>query len=326
MPGLSEILKIKDSKSFGCLDDTIKSAGDCLKLIITRFPEFTNHDISHSNQVIENLNLIIPNEMKNAFHFSEIYCLLCSAYLHDIGHMIKYEKIFTNHKKDYENYYSGSKFANENISDNEILTNYIRKNHHIFSEEMILNYKVKFGLLKNSAPFIGKICHGHRDKDYSDQKLYPIRSGYADHPINTPLLSIYLNLADELDISEKRAPLILWNFIRPTNPISQLEWEKNFAVRSRHLNTEDNQQIIIDCTFGNNIDNKSRYKLIGAFFLYKNKVQRILNDLHIYLHSYHQFKSIITKNIIVTIDDNLVEEWLDEINDDFININRMGRF
>ena len=67
------------------LDDIKSKAIPLLKKIGETFPEYTLHDISHSENVLENFNLLIPDNLKDRLNIYEIYFLIASTYLHDIG-------------------------------------------------------------------------------------------------------------------------------------------------------------------------------------------------------------------------------------------------
>ena len=56
-----------------------------LEKITEIFPEYTKHDITHSENIIENLTIIISDKLKEDLNEFEIYFLLCSTYLHDVG-------------------------------------------------------------------------------------------------------------------------------------------------------------------------------------------------------------------------------------------------
>ena len=89
-----EILRSKEDgdKLANRLEDIRLKAIPLLKKIGETFPEYTLHDIYHSENVITNLNLLIPDILKEKLNIYEIYFLIASAYLHDIG-MVNFPRL-----------------------------------------------------------------------------------------------------------------------------------------------------------------------------------------------------------------------------------------
>ena len=84
---LEELLAAKASGSRLLQDlERIKEKAEPLLAQIPKtFPEYTEHGASHSKRIIGNLNCIFSDAVKQSFNEYEIYFLLASAYLHDLG-------------------------------------------------------------------------------------------------------------------------------------------------------------------------------------------------------------------------------------------------
>lgn len=82
---LEKILKSKNEDLFNNLKTVREKTEVLLSQISNNFPQYTAHDIKHSDIVIIRLNTIIPNKLKKKLNVYEIFFLLCSAYLHDVG-------------------------------------------------------------------------------------------------------------------------------------------------------------------------------------------------------------------------------------------------
>ena len=54
------------------------------------FPHYPSHGTDHSDRIVQQLSHLLFNRTKPAVKFStaEVYCLLCAAYLHDIGMVV----------------------------------------------------------------------------------------------------------------------------------------------------------------------------------------------------------------------------------------------
>lgn len=188
------------------------------------FPDYTKHNIEHSDKVIKLLDMLISDNLKNYLNEYALYFVLCAAYLHDIGLMI-----------------FGEEFEEEEVlrlKDNPVeLKEYIRDNHHIRSEKFIIqNFKNLYIQNEHQAFIIGKISKGHRKEDLS---LYDIDHKYLEFSINIPLLATFLRIADELDINFERIPLIDGDIVLPQNKVSRHYWETHLNISGISFSEED---------------------------------------------------------------------------------------
>lgn len=186
-----------------------------LEKITEFFPEYTKHDIIHSENIIENLNIIISDNLKEDLNEFEIYFLLCSAYLHDIGMAL------LEHKIEDKNF--------EELKDSqEELRQYIRDNHHFRSELYVNENHQELHIANHhEAAIIGEICKGHRKIDLLS---YETDYKYNHHSINKALLASFLRIADELDIIYDRIPLIDNEIILPESEVSKEQWKTHLTI------------------------------------------------------------------------------------------------
>ena len=128
------------------------------------------NDFIHSNNILNNLDRLVPNEIKinkNIFDKAEIFLLLYAVYLHDIGR-----------------------------SENE---------HHHEKEtyHQILDKPTKYGLKNEFEAYaIAEVCYGHAKE--SEKSIKSIRTNYgiaglSNKPLNLQFLAALLRLADEVD-------------------------------------------------------------------------------------------------------------------------------
>lgn len=202
-----------------------------LEKITDLFTEYTKHDIEHSDKVIKLLDMLISDNLKSNLKEYNLYFLLCAAILHDIGMTIFDEE-----------------FEEEEVlklkNNPEELKEYIRDNHHVRSEKFIIrNYKNLHIQNEHQAYIIGKICRGHRKEDLSQ---YDIDYKYLESTINMPLLAAFLRIADELDITFERIPLIDGNIVLPHNEVSCDYWKNHLSISGVSLSEED--PLLIKCS------------------------------------------------------------------------------
>jgi len=244
-----------------------KQVGPILGRIPVIFEEYTLHDISHSENVIKNMCNFIPAEVKEKLNALEIYLLILSAYLHDVGMAVsKYEedKILKSEKflkfRDkyerevdlIEKYKEEGNTRAAEFYENQIFMDYIRERHHERSYEYIMsNYSGEKGLKmdnENHARVIAKICRAHRldVKDLEEKSEFDREYSMEGDFINLQFLAVCLRLGDTLDADSRRAPKILKEFINPRNPTSKEEWERHLSVPGVGI-TEEKIKINATC-------------------------------------------------------------------------------
>ena len=190
----------------------------------TLLPWFTKHDLDHSDEIIFLLDqLLKPLQNKNDFlNEHELFVLLASAYLHDIGmQFLKLEGI-----------------SIEKLTEKEY--NEVRKKHAELSSNIILK-KVKLSLDRDDfhlpdiddeyiAP-IALVCKSHSTEFFDEviKQLQEKRYTPKGRPFRGELLAALLLIADELDLQGKRV-----NFKETAkfnlSVYSQVHWYKHHYV------------------------------------------------------------------------------------------------
>ncbi len=181
------------------------------------YPTFSLHNTVHSNTIINNLDSFKLSEiLTSELNTYEIFLLLSSAYLHDIGMIIINEK-------------DKEKCERDNLN----LFGYIRDIHHIKSYEYIKKNRQLLKLDDFDAENIALISKGHRrtdikhDSDYENQ-IYTRNGNYT---IRLKLLAALLRLSDELDCSFSRINMELREILeqyKKFDIITQLHWLKHY--------------------------------------------------------------------------------------------------
>ncbi len=181
-----------------CLDDIIKS---CNKIWANPLlPWFTKHDVSHSQEIVHLLGQILSplEETPQKLNEHELFILLASAYLHDIGMQnLKVVDI------------SIDKLTSEEYEQ-------IRKMHAEESFNIILKRLNKtmerddfhLPIIKDDyISIIARVSKGHAT-DFFEESIDYFQQNPAE-PLNrsvrADLLTALLMIADELDLQSKRA-------------------------------------------------------------------------------------------------------------------------
>lgn len=267
-----------------------KQATPILSQIVATFPEFTIHDIRHSDKVLSILDWLLVDKLKEALNQYEIYFLIASTILHDIG-MANLPFLLENNSS-FDRFQAQKKALG--IREAQIFRSYIRSTHHLRSEKLIIEKYSDLSIEnKGQAQIIGRICRGHRDK-LRERKMYDHRTMYRSDAVNVPLLAAFLQLADDLDLDFERAPLILFNAMEISNPLSKTEWEKNLSVTGTGPDADDPLSIFVNATSKSDRVHRALKRM-------EARIQRKLLVLPEHLHQHEAFRQVIPQRITYQI-------------------------
>ncbi len=256
---LIEELRKKDAQT--TIENIIKireNVSPILGRISAFFTDYTNHDVSHCDEVVLNLNWIIPEKVINSLNRYEIQILLLACYLHDVGMALgKSEAEEIARTSNFQLYKRQAAVRDKDKSDEELLRDYIRLIHHRRSEKYIIDNYKELGIEDSSiARAVAILARGHREEDLLDVEKFDSRYYVVSgkDPVCLSFLTGCLRLADELDITRVRAPELLLKLVSPKNSISKKEWEKH---RSTLAIGTDRKKIKIQARCDNPIIHKS---------------------------------------------------------------------
>lgn len=175
-----------------------------LESFLPRFPDFTDHTILHSMDVLEYCNLLLGEKQIERLSAAECYVLIMSCYLHDIGMGINQKNYESLSKKiDFGDY-----FSTHSREDTETI---IRDFHNEYSGLFIRKYAELFDIPCEEIVFaVVQVSRGHRKTDLLDEKEYPVlNSPYGI--IRTAFLAAVIRLADEIDVGVDRNSELLFD-------------------------------------------------------------------------------------------------------------------
>ena len=205
-----------------------------LESFIPRFPNYTDHTMLHSMDVIEYGNMLIGEEQVKRLSAAECYVLIMSCYLHDIGMGISqknYESF--SEKIDFGNYFDTH--SRENTDD------IIRDFHNEYSGLFIRKYAGIFDIPCEEMVFaIIQVSRGHRKTDLFDGTEYrDLTTPYG--VIRTAYLAAVIRLADEIDVGADRNSELLFDSSKV-----QVELSKEaFGTHESILNVEVREDVIV---------------------------------------------------------------------------------
>ena len=164
------------------------------------FPFYTNHTYEHSEQVIRYCNVIAGEKIIESLTPDEIYILLMSASLHDVGMGVS--------EADFKRFYPSVPELCDYMEQNpgKPTAEYMREFHQVLSAQFVRKYCALFEIpSEDHIECICRVVRGHRRADLLDRSKYPTDYSLSNgSKVNLAYLSALVKLADELDITSDR--------------------------------------------------------------------------------------------------------------------------
>ena len=198
------------------------------------FPDFTDHSVLHSMDVLYFSNQIIGEQIYKLGSW-ECYVLIMACYLHDIGMGIS--------RKDYEEFLekldlTSYRKTHPGVDETKI----IRDFHHEFSGLYIQKYADLFDIPSKEAAFaMIQVSRGHRKTDLLDEAEYPTMEIEGEQ-VRTAFLSAVIRLADEIDVGADRNPELLFDTSKLTKQVDIDAFGTHESIRTV---TVSDQEIIL---------------------------------------------------------------------------------
>ena len=167
------------------LDRKLQGAEEYVKKEILRFwqvhaPHFTDHGIAHCENVISNLDRIVPDDVKAEMDEYEVFLLLCGAWLHDIGMFVK-EK-------------------GESVEQ-------VRSRHHEKGRQLIRTGLGQLDLTDDERYIVGEIAFYHREIEDlgSAKEKMEIQHDTIVSKVRPRFLCALVRLADGCEVAHSRS-------------------------------------------------------------------------------------------------------------------------
>ena len=198
-----------------------------LESFLPRFPNFTDHTLLHSMDVLEYSNMLIGEEQIAKLSAAECYAVIMACYLHDVGMGINQNNYLELSKK----IEFGDYFTTHRRVDAETV---IRDFHNEYSGLFIRKYADLFDIPGEEMTFaIVQMSRGHRKTDLFDESEYhDIMTPYG--VIRTAYLSAIIRLADEIDVGADRNSELLFD----SSKVKTAEGIKAFGTHESILKVE----------------------------------------------------------------------------------------
>lgn len=125
-----------------------KMCQDALSTVVVNYPHYTKHDISHSEAILTNIEMLLGEEAIKILSPTDTWLLLQAAYLHDIGMVIECKKIEENwNSKEFQDYLHYMETSNddslaENAKFINSLGDKLEKKEDVFAWPVRVRYAV----------------------------------------------------------------------------------------------------------------------------------------------------------------------------------------
>ncbi|MEG1381344.1 MAG: HD domain-containing protein [Ruthenibacterium sp.] len=218
---LERRLSMLDTELHRRYKDCVLTSQTMLTRYQSVFPEYTDHTILHTMNVTDFCNRLI-DEQVYSLTADAIYVLLMGCLFHDVGMGVSLE--------DYKNFM----LQLDNQPSSLALDEDIRNFHNEFSALYLEKYWKLLDIPNKTYLFaIMQVAKGHRKTELMHEEDYPatylVGNGSS---VCLPYLAAVLRLADELDISDERNTVLMYDIDMIKDPISHMEFSKHKAIRS----------------------------------------------------------------------------------------------
>lgn len=265
------------------------------------FNEYTTHSYDHVHAMLEMTDWIIPEPTKSILTDGDYLFLTLSIYFHDLGLLIsQHEYKNRARNQEFQRYLSEqSSTSVDHIEymdklnklpteekDRILYQEFIRKTHGVrvrswiegtpldddnLSESIRSEIQKLIGSLDSSArQGLAILCESHTIDDLSDASKYNVSMPYGEsknETVNLQYIAIILRTVDLLQVTRSRAPSILYQVISPKDPVSQIEWQKQNAVRSiRPATGRDREGKASNSAQSDTIQFYARFEKADGFF------------------------------------------------------------
>lgn len=199
------------------------------------FPNYTNHDINHSINIMNTMYELIQFNIDD-FNQLELALMIYASLFHDIGMSLGDDEISKIKDSTSKYLYNQSFEQIKKNSNNEelALQEVIRTQHGKIANDFVTDKYKEYFLLPNTsisfAKDLGLICQSHTEGESYLNKLH-VDSLKGEYSYNPQFIAILLRVADILDIDSTRTPLELYNSM-DLNEYSDEEWLKNLTIEN----------------------------------------------------------------------------------------------
>ena len=269
------------------------------------FAEYTMHDISHVDGMLNLLDKVIPKRTKEVMTSADWLMTVLAVYFHDLGMLIpageydnrnnndcyvktKSQMLSNTETQKYVSSLEGDK------GEKFLYQEYVRRNHGNRVCEWITNcdkknvepYKMLNemigGLDESFRKDLAKVCQSHQENELKDN-LQSVDEAYgssSDEKVNLLYVCVLLRTTDILHLTHDRTPDDEYRIISPQNAISVIEWAKQRAVKNVDIRKERNVNGEVDNDIPPHaFEIQAKFTDDKGYFSFKSEIQRAIEEI-----------------------------------------------
>lgn len=238
-------------------------AVDRLKTVIKNMPEFTLHDDTHVFNMLTIGGKIIPSMSIQRLSIPDLFMLIVSIFLHDIGmapdekHIMawknqlsdseyddelrkekesfsRFRMTYTHQLSDIDRLIAEGEVSKAQLLEDFIITEYIRMTHSTRARKIIATYwngKIVYQDTDLTED-LASICFSHNEDCTYLLHMETFKVCGQDTYLCIPFVATMLRLVDIIDFDPKRTPLVLFSHLAVKNPVSLMEWKKHQSINA----------------------------------------------------------------------------------------------
>ncbi|MFW2563984.1 HD domain-containing protein [Acinetobacter baumannii] len=250
-----------------------------LQNVSSIFPHYSRHDVSHSRQIIVNIERLLGDKIK-FLSATDTWLILEAAYNHDIGMVITQKQIEDMNTPEFEEFVLSLKASNDDnlkrfakkwIKNKallpqkaaahdffhqyiQLLAEWYRQKHPTNSAKIVRNPVEEIGLNSSRNELLPKrlfdvladICKSHGDSFEDLKRALPkAEAGMASEDCHPLYVACLLRMGDLLDIDDNRFCPVMMSMCGHNLPnLSKAHYDKHHSIKHFRL---DSERIEIKC-------------------------------------------------------------------------------
>ncbi len=264
------------------------------------FHEYTDHSFQHVTDMLDTCDWMIPEQTKAILTEADWLMLVLSIYFHDLGLLVtKHEVASRSSNPEFALYKANSildadkqreydaRLAQLSAEDADIVRyqDFVRLSHGRRVRSWIEGSHLDDGGASDPARDavsillskldsavrmdLALLCESHTLNNIDDVNVYKISRPYgsAQETVNLQYVAAILRTVDLLQITHRRAPSVLYQLVNPGDPQSQIEWQKQAAVKTvRYALARDREGAVTNLILPNTIEVHASFKDPEGFF------------------------------------------------------------
>lgn len=210
------------------MKNAIAVLGIALDRFVKIFPTYTDHSVTHSQNVLQLCNALLKEKIK-MLNADECYILAMACYLHDVGMCIA-ESDYLEFLSQIDTHDYFDKNPESTVADT------VRTFHNELSGCFIKKYADFFEIPTEGHLFgIIQVSRGHRKTDIFDKAEYPDYILENGNTVHLSCLAAIIRLADELDVTVERNSPLLFKNIELSDPKDIEAFAQHEAIRETEI-------------------------------------------------------------------------------------------